>query len=275
MTYPNNDISYEIKDEIGILTFNRPQARNALTTEIRLGITQVMLEIREKMNIKALVVTGSGGNFCAGGDIKSFQEMAPEPTARRERVRRSHIWLDEFLNLEVPVIAAVDGAAMGAGFSIMLACDFIFCTPRARCSGIFVRTGLIPDMGCLFLLPRLVGLQKARELLYTGKILKSDEMQALGLVTEVVDEGDLFAQAFAFASRFRHASSTSIGITKNILNQSFHSDHRTISELEAYGQAVCFDTDYHRDAIDRFLNKQPAKFDWASLEREGKGGAQQ
>ena len=149
MSSSNSDISYEIKDEIGILTFNRPEARNALTTDIRLGITKVMLEIREKMNIKALVVTGNGGNFCAGGDIKSFQEMAPEPTARRERVRRSHIWLDEFLNLEVPVIAAVDGAAMGAGFSIMLACDFIFCTPRARCSGIFVRTGLIPDMGCV------------------------------------------------------------------------------------------------------------------------------
>ncbi|OUS09049.1 hypothetical protein A9Q90_04340 [Gammaproteobacteria bacterium 54_18_T64] len=272
MSYPNNDISYEVKDEIGILTFNRPEARNALTTDVRLGITQVMLEIREKMNIKALVVTGSGGNFCAGGDIKSFQEMAPEPTARRERVRRSHIWLDEFLNLEVPVIAAVDGAAMGAGFSIMLACDFIFCTPRARCSGIFVRTGLIPDMGCLFLLPRLVGLQKARELLYTGKILKPDEMQALGLVTDVVDEDSLFDHAFNFASRFRHASTTSIGITKNILNQSFHSDHRTISELEAYGQAVCFDTDYHRDAIDRFLTKKPAQFDWARLEKEDQAG---
>jgi 2-(1,2-epoxy-1,2-dihydrophenyl)acetyl-CoA isomerase len=261
-------ITYEIKDEIGILTFNRPEARNALTTEIRLGITDVMLEIREKLNIKALVVTGKGGNFCAGGDIKSFQEMAPEPTARRERVRRSHIWLDEFVNLEVPVIGAVDGAAMGAGFSIMLACDFIFCTPRARCSGIFVRTGLIPDMGCLFLLPRLVGLQKARELLYTGKILKPDEIQALGLVTDIVDEENLFDHAFQFASRFRNASTTSIGITKNILNQSFHSDHRTISELEAYGQAVCFDTDYHRDAINRFLNKEPALFDWADLERK-------
>ena len=270
MSNLDGDITYEIKDEIGILTFNRPEARNALTTDIRLGITQVMLEIREKMNIKALVVTGNGGNFCAGGDIKSFQEMAPEPTARRERVRRSHIWLDEFVNLEVPVIAAVDGAAMGAGFSIMLACDFIFCTPRARCSGIFVRTGLIPDMGCLFLLPRLVGLQKARELLYTGKILKPDEMQSLGLVTDVVDEEKLFDHAFEFASRFRNASTTSIGITKNILNQSFHSDHRTISELEAYGQAVCFDTDYHRDAIDRFLNKEPALFDWAGLEKAAK-----
>lgn len=260
-------ITYEIRDEIGILTLNRPEARNALNTDIRLGIQNVMLEIREEMNIKALVVTGSGGNFCAGGDIKSFQEMAPEPAARRERVRRSHIWLDEFVNLEVPVIAAVDGAAMGAGFSIMLACDFIFCTPRARFSGVFVRTGLIPDMGCLFLLPRLVGLQKARELLYTAKILKPAEMQSLGLVTDVVDENSLFDTAFEFASRFRHASTMAIGITKNILNQSFHSDHRSISELESYGQAMCFDTDYHRDAIERFLNKEKPLFDWASFER--------
>lgn len=254
-------ITYDVNNSIGVLTLNMPAQRNALDGVMRLEIQQVLLNIREQCDIKALVLTGAGGAFCAGGDLKSLYKL-PDGAARRERVRRTHIWVEELVNLEVPVIAAVDGVAFGGGFSFVLAADFVFCTPQARFCAVFLRAGLIPDLGCLYLLPRLVGLQKAREILLTARIVEPDEMRQLGLVYEIVDTGSVVAAAVKFAERFLDASTLALGITKNILNQSLHSDHRTISELESFGQALCVDSDDFRAAMDRFLNKQPPLFNW-------------
>lgn len=259
MTYKT--LTYEVLNSIGVLTLNMPEQRNVLDLVMRLEIQDVLLNIREKCDIRALVLTGAGGAFCAGGDLKSLQE-APSGAARRERVRRTHIWIEELVNLEVPVIAAVDGVAFGGGFSFVLAADFVFCTPRARFSAVFLRAGLIPDLGCLYLLPRLVGLQKAKDLLFTARIVEPEEMQQLGLVYEIVEQGSVVATARAFAERFLDAPRMALGITKNILNQSLHSDHWAISELESMGQALCADSDYYRAATTRFLQKKPALFAW-------------
>ncbi len=255
-------ITYEVIDEIGVLTINRPKQRNALDLDMRMEIQEVLLQIRQDVDIRALVLTGAGGYFCAGGDVKSVQQMPKESTIRRERVRKTHIWFEELANLEVPVIGAVDGVAFGAGFSLTLACDFVFCTPKARFCAVFMRSGLIPDLGCLYLLPRLVGLQKAREILYTAKIIKPEEAKELGLAYEIVEDEPVLDKAMAFARRFLDAPPAALGITKTILNQSLHTDHKTISELESFGQAVCIDTPYYREAISRFIDKKPALYNW-------------
>ncbi len=254
-------LTYDVTNGIGVLTLNMPARRNVLDLVMRLEIQEVLLNIREKSDIRALVLTGAGGAFCAGGDLKSLQDT-PRGAARRERVRRTHIWIEELVNLEVPVIAAVDGVAFGGGFSLVLAADFVFCTPRAQFCAVFLRAGLIPDLGCLYLLPRLVGLQKAKDLCLTARIVQPEEMRQLGLVHEIVASGSVVAAAMKFAERFLDASGLALGMTKTILNRSLQSDHHTISELESSGQALCVDSDNFRVAMERFLSKKSPLFNW-------------
>jgi 2-(1,2-epoxy-1,2-dihydrophenyl)acetyl-CoA isomerase len=132
--------------------------------------------------------------------------------------------MTRWFNLDVPTIAAVDGAAAGAGFSLALACDFIFASPRARFILSFARLGLVPDWGALYLLPRIVGLQKAKELAFSVRIIEPEEARDLGIVYDIVPDGEAVSRAVAFANRFRNASTLALGLTKSMLNQSFERD---------------------------------------------------
>ncbi len=263
-------IRFEIVDEIAILTLNRPEARNALSEEMRTDLDRVIPILKDEAGgaIKALVITGAGGAFSAGGDIKAMQRRAAfTPVDSRKRMRGSHNRLYDIANLEMPVIAAVDGPAAGAGFCLALMADFILATPRARFAASFNRIGLVPDWAGLYYLPRIVGLQKAKELVFTCRLFGAEEAKALGIVHEIYPEEGFLDSAKAFAGRFRTAGTTAIGISKNILNQSFNLDHRAILELEAMAQAVCGASDYHKQAVNRFVEKQPPLFNWEAFEK--------
>jgi 2-(1,2-epoxy-1,2-dihydrophenyl)acetyl-CoA isomerase len=161
------------------------------------------------------------------------------------------------------VIAAVDGPAFGAGLSLALSADFVLATRRARFCAVFGRIGLIPDLGALHLLPRIVGMQKAKELVFTARTVEVEEARQLGMVYDVVEDGTALQQAAqALARRFGDASTAAIGMAKTIMNQSFESDARTIAELESYGQAMARGSAYHQEAVQRFKNKEPLRFDW-------------
>lgn len=274
MTY--EQIIYTVADGVAVLTLNRPDARNALSDAMRPELDRVLAELRKEAgkSVKALVLTGAAGHFCAGGDVKAQHERSKQvqtprsPMESRQRMRNDHARIQELASLEMPVIAAVDGAAAGAGFSLALAADIILASDKAFFVQSFGRLGLVPDWNSLYLLPRLIGLQRAKELVFSARRVYAKEAQAMGFVHSVHPQDKLMTQALGLARRFTHASTTSIALAKSILNQSFHLDNRAALEMEAMSQAIARDTPFHREAVARFATKQPALFDWERLSKE-------
>lgn len=260
---------FDVADRIATITLNRPEARNALSEPMRTELDAVLKELKREAGgaVKAVIITGAGRAFCAGGDVKAMQTRSKSAEAGRRRMREAHNRLYDLMNLELPVIAAVNGAAAGAGCNLALACDFILATPRSVFMQAFGRIGLVPDWSGFYLLPRIVGLQKAKELIFTARKLRAAEAREYGIVHEILEEDRLMDAAREFAGRFTAASPTAIGLAKNILNQSFNLDHRTVLEMEAFAQAVAAGSEYHQQAVDRFVGKEPALFDWEAFER--------
>lgn len=252
-----------VQDGVGTITLNRPEVRNALDQTMRPALAAAVAQMRDDPQVHAVVLTGAGAAFCSGGDVAAMRDPARTGLAFRRGMQELHQWFPALVNMEKPVIAAVDGPAFGAGFSLALAADFVVATRRARFCAVFGRIGLVPDLGALHLLPRIVGLQKAKELVFTARTVAAEEAQRLGLVYELVDDGDaLQAAAHGLALRFGEASTAAIGMAKAILNQSFESDAHTLAEMESYAQTLCRSSPYHLEAVRRFGAKEPARFDW-------------
>jgi 2-(1,2-epoxy-1,2-dihydrophenyl)acetyl-CoA isomerase len=262
----------ERRDATLVITLNRPQRRNAFDLEVRQGLADAISEARDDDGVKAVIITGAQGVFCAGGDLKALSEGKRPIYKDRDRIRRLHIWFHELVNLEKPVIAAVDGPAFGAGFNLALACDFILGTPSARFCAVFARIGLVPDLGGFFLLPRIVGLQRAKELVFTAREVGAKEARSLGILYDIVGPEALMDEALALAARFHGASTEALGMSKNILNRSFNLDQNTLAELESHAQALAIHTEYHDAAVARFLGKQPLEFSWPARPADDKDG---
>ena len=245
-----------------LITLNRPERRNAFDLEMRKAIGEAVFTARDTEDVKAVVITGAGGAFCAGGDLKSLSAEERPIFADRERIRRLHPWFRELVNLEKPVIAAVEGPAFGAGFNLALACDFILGAPSARFCAVFARIGLVPDLGGFFLLPRIVGLQRAKELVFSAREVGADEALCLGILYAIQPAETLLQDALALAARFHDANTEALGMAKNVLNRAFNLDQDTLAELESFAQALALHTEYHKDAVARFLAKQPLAFNW-------------
>lgn len=255
--------NYVLRERHGatlVIRINRPERRNAFDLEVRQGIADAVFEARDNDEVRAVVITGADGVFCAGGDLKSLSEAKRPVFKDRDRIRRLHPWFRELVNLEKPVIAAIDGPAFGAGFNLALACDFILATPRARFCAVFGRIGLVPDLGGFYLLPRIVGLQRAKDLVFSAREVDVEEARNLGIVFQVVPQESLLDEALALAARYHDASTEALGIAKNILNRSFNLDQDTLAELEASAQALALHTAYHDEAVANFLAKRPLRF---------------
>lgn len=244
-----------------IVTLNRPDHRNALDPSLRAALADTVDEIRNDDSVKAVVMTGAGKAFCAGGDLKAMSEKM-SATKYREKIRRIHLWFRELVNLEKPVIAAVNGPAFGAGLNLALAADFVIASNNARFCAAFGRMGLVPDLGGFYLLPRIVGLQRAKEIVFSARILTAQEAMNVGMAYEVCEAESLLERAVALAERFTTASTEAIGIAKSVLNQSFHLDQHALTEMEAYAQAIVRTSEYHEEAVRRFIAKEPPAFVW-------------
>jgi 2-(1,2-epoxy-1,2-dihydrophenyl)acetyl-CoA isomerase len=262
-----DEIIFDVADDVATLTFNRPDSLNALAPSMVESFGAALTDVKDRAgkDIKALVITGAGRAFCAGGDVKAMNARERSAEQMRAHLRSNHHRMVDLMNLEVPVVSLVHGAAAGAGANIALAADFVLATPKAMFMQAFGRIGLIPDWGGFYVLPRLVGLQKAKELIFTARKVGAEEAHRLGLVYEIVPEEGALEAAQAFARRFTNASTTAIGVAKNILNQSHNQDLHTLLELEASGQGACATSEYHRAAVKRFAEKQPAMLDWEKL----------
>lgn len=256
-----DELHFEVRDSVATIALNRPARRNALSYALRSRILECMGKIREQPAIKAVVLTGNGGHFCSGGDIQGMQAALTAPQGRI-RLLGAHHFITEMLNCERPVIAAVDGVAYGAGMGLALTADFIVASPRARFCSAFLRMGLVPDLGLMHTLPRLVGLQRAKEIVFTGREIDAREALALGLVLEIAEDGDVLAHAQALGARFAQASGPALGMAKHGLNTSFESGLSAALATEAYAQGIAMSSPEHQDAVRRFLNKEPPLYQW-------------
>jgi len=260
-------VLFEVTDGVATLTMNRPARKNALDAELRAELAQRVHEIERDRSVRAVVLTGSGGAFCAGGDLRGIQAAALDNDGWRQRMKDVHAWLLPLLTLDRPLIAAVDGPAFGAGFSLALAADFVVASPRARFCLSFMRIGVVPDFGALYTLPRIVGVQRAKELMLSARELSALEAKALGIVLELVPPDDLLRRAQALAASFVQASPLAVSLVKRALAAA-PADLQTMLEFEADAQALCFGSAPHKAAVARFLDKQPALFQWPTGDQE-------
>lgn len=265
------DATFGLKDGVAHFTMNRPEALNALSEQMRTDFQTMLDFVEDNDEISVLVIAGEGRAFSAGGDVKRMQNRGDMPGHKsRDSVLALHAWLHRLHNLNCPVIAAVDGLAFGGGFALALVADFVIASTNAKFSAVFGRIGLIPDMALLYTLPRALGMQKAKELMYTARSIGVQEAQSLGLVLSVHSPEELPGAVDSFARRLAKGSKSAIGLTKQLINRSLESDYHTMARYEADGQALMFDTSFHREAVGRFVAREPSLFNWDELS-DGKG----
>ncbi len=255
-------IRYEVADGVATLTLNRPAQRNAIDLVMRTEIAQCIDSLQRDREVRALVLTGAGGAFCAGGDLRGIGSAQLDGAGWRARMKDAHAWVGALIALDRPVIAAVDGPAFGAGFSLALAADFVVASPRARFCLSFMKLGLVPDFGALYTLPRIVGVQRAKELMLSAREIAADEAQRLGIVFDIVEAERVLPRAQALAASFVGASPMAVSLVKRALAAAPSANLDTMLDFEADAQALCFGSADHREAVARFLDKQPAAFQW-------------
>jgi 2-(1,2-epoxy-1,2-dihydrophenyl)acetyl-CoA isomerase len=243
-----------------VLTLNSPATRNAFTPEIREGLSAAVASVRTDPAVRALVITGAGGHFCAGGDIRSMSGATMEGAAWRERMHGTQRWMAELLTLDKVVIAAVDGAAYGAGFSLALAADFVLASTRARFCMSFMRLGLVPDCGAFYTLPRRVGKQRATELMLSAREVPATEARELGIAMELHEPEQLLPRALALAASMAGASALATSLVKRAMSDP--GELAALLDCEANAQALAFGSGYTQDAVRRFLDKQAPAFQW-------------
>ncbi|MBI1846985.1 MAG: enoyl-CoA hydratase/isomerase family protein [Candidatus Rokubacteria bacterium] len=261
MTY--KCLLYEVKDGVATLTLNRPDRLNALGDTLREDLHDAITRTSGDPEVRVMVVTGAGKGFCSGGDVKAMDDArergAPRPLGEKIAPGRDRTLL-ALREAPQPIIAAVNGAAAGAGMNLALGCDLRIASSAAKFAQAFVKRGLHPDWGGTYFLPRLVGMAKACELIFTGDVIDAAEALRLGLVSQVVAPEDLMATAYALARKIAAGPPVAIRLAKRSLYHNADSDLRTALEVETFAQNLCFDTEDAREGIRAFVEKRPAVF---------------
>jgi enoyl-CoA hydratase/carnithine racemase len=249
-------------DAVLTLTLNRPEALNALTAEA-MGVLAERLEAAAADDAtRAVVITGAGAAFSAGGDVAFLQELPRLPPERVRQIVYSAFQRvpRAIRRMDKPVIAAVNGAAVGAGCEIAVACDFRIASEKARFGEVWINLGCIPALGGMFLLPRLVGLAKATELCLTGEIVDAREALRIGLVNKVVMPPDLAPAAHELALRLAHGPRRAIAAAKAALNRGLDSDFETELERTLDQQVACFATEDFAEGVRALAERRPPRF---------------
>ncbi|WP_435153716.1 enoyl-CoA hydratase/isomerase family protein [Haladaptatus sp. DFWS20] len=252
-----------VSDDDGIrtVTFDRPDVRNAFTPEAAGELAEILTESDPK-SIDAVVLTGEGKAFSAGGDIQSMAEREENVREAYERVRDtlSRV-VHEVLSAPVPVVAKVNGDAVGAGMALVTAADFAYAGESARFAASFINVGLIPDMGGTFLLPRLVGLRKAKELAFTGELISADEAAELDVVNEVVPDEQLGVRVDELTETLAKQPTHTIALGKQALQENLGKDWREALDYETMIQSQAYDMPAHKEGVSAFLEGRKPEFE--------------
>lgn len=256
-------LQLRVEDGVARLTLNRPEARNAISRGMADELTEALRGLQAREDVRVLVLHGAGQHFCAGGDVKGMGELGPRNVddAREGMARYRHM-TEALHGFERPVIAAVDGVAYGAGFSLLLLADLVLLSERARLCLVFGRVGLVPDCGALHTLPRVIGLQRAKELIFSARELLAPEALSLGLAIEVLPAEALLPRAMALAAALREASPLALSLAKRALNRAFDEELAAALDAEAQAQALALCSEAHAEAVRRFNSKLPPPWAW-------------
>lgn len=251
------------QDGVGLVRLNRPAVRNAIDEPTRAELQAILERAANDTSIKALVLTGNGPAFCAGGDISAMRQRMQAPAGSLGangwlRQRRLHGMIGDLHALEKPTIAAVNGPAAGLGMDMALCCDFIVASEEAFFTMSYVQRGLIPDGGGLYFLPRRVGLPRAKELIYSARRVMADEALRIGLADRVVPASELIANTVAWAAELGRSGGPALALSKAIIDQTFELTAEQAFALGAQAQAICYTTEEHHQAVAAFLDRSRA-----------------
>ena len=248
----------EKKGKVTIITLNVPQTLNALEQRVRIELKSALAQFQNDETGRVAILTGRGKAFSAGGALEELK-------AGMDAVNGVSLMADygeiatAIANLEKPVIAAVNGIAVGAGLSLALACDMVIASSGAVFAAVFSKVGFIPDMGATYYLPRAVGMHRAKELIFTSRMIKADEAWRMGIVNQVVNPDELEKRACGLAQQLAEGPGLAFGLTKRILARSLESNLQDMLQYETYAQSICFESQDHREGVRAFYEKrQPA-----------------
>ena len=252
----------EVTGPVAVLTLNRPKARNALDDAMRETLRGELEALAADDDVRVIVLTGAGSAFCAGGDIKSMRQRLEQPAGQVavrgwRRQQQTAAFITTLANIGQVTIAAVNGPAMGLGMDVALACDFIVAAPEAQFAASFVKRGLVPDGGGLYTLPRRIGLQLTKELIYSGRTVGAEEALRIHLADRLAEPGNLLAAAHAYAAQFTENSRPAIALMKSIVSRTFETPFELIAAQGRGAQAISYTTDEHRSSVEQFLKPKP------------------
>jgi enoyl-CoA hydratase/carnithine racemase len=250
-------------DGIATVALNRPDKRNAMSDAMRAELIDALEQLGADRAVRALVLTGNGKGFCAGGDVSGMERRLQAPQgevafngwARQQIVHHCVALLH---TMPKPTIAAVNGSASGLGADTALACDFIVASNAATFSWSYIKRGLIPDGGGMYFLPRRVGLSRAKELIFSGRVVGAEEALALGIVDRLVEPSALLDTARTWARELGQGSATALALGKTILNQTFEITAEAVFSRGSQAQGICYTSTEHREAVKAFLAQQAA-----------------
>jgi enoyl-CoA hydratase/carnithine racemase len=257
-------VELQMHSRVATVYLNRPDKRNALNDELRSQFVAVLEGIVGNQEVRALILTGKGKAFCSGGDVAAMEQRFQAPIgevgfngwARQQQVHHAQVLLR---NLPMPTIAAVNGAAAGLGADTALACDFIVASSEASFAWSYVQRGLISDGGGMYLLPRRVGLAKAKELIFSGRKLDAAEALQLGIADRLSAPEALLRDAQAWAVELSKGSRTALALGKAIINQSFELSPEHIFAQGSQAQGICYTSTEHRESVKAFVEQRAAR----------------
>ncbi|MER7374641.1 enoyl-CoA hydratase/isomerase family protein [Streptomyces lanatus] len=255
-------VQHATDNQVRRITLNRPEALNAITPDQRERIIQLLAEASADPGVRAVVLTGTGRGFCSGADLRgtaSGADRVPGDVARTIRLGAQRL-IASVLDCEKPVIAAVNGTAAGLGAHLAFACDLVLAAESARFIEVFVRRGLVPDGGGAYLLPRLIGLQRTKELMFFGDALTASDAERMGLVNRVVPDGELDKTARAWAERLATGPTRALALTKQLVNASLDSDRTTAFAAEAAAQEINMTTQDAREGVTSFVERRSPEY---------------
>ena len=254
---------FENNDGIATIRLNDPEKLNALTFQTYGNLEKIFADLASAEAVKVIVLTGTGKGFCSGGSVNDIigplLKMKGDELYKFTRMTCNVV--KNMRNLKKPIIAAVNGIAAGAGAMLMLASDLRIFSDKARAAFLFVKVGLSgADMGALYLLPRIVGLGKATELVYFGDTIDAHEAYRIGLANRVVPGETLMDEAYKWATRLKEGPLYALGVTKELIEHEANVDLETALELEARAQARCMETPDFVEGYNAFIEKRPLRF---------------
>jgi len=266
----DDDLLYSVDGGIARITLNRPDAANAITPDQRNRLIDLFEAASGDLHVRVVVLTANGKHFCTGADLRvSRLADAPRPDGAPERTmgdvgrnikRGAQRLVASVMDCEKPVIAAVNGTAAGIGAHLALACDLVLVADNAKFIEVFVRRGITPDGGGAYLLPRLIGLAKAKELIFFGDDVSAQEAERIGLVNRCVPADELAATATRWAERLATGPTKAISLSKWLLNRSPDSDRHAAFEDEAWAQELASRTEDFQEGVQAFIERRDVQF---------------